>query len=128
MQGRSLTVALALVAALPCGRASAQDSGYPNRIVTIVAPSAPGGLYSLFGRILGNKLEQRLGRSFVVENRPGASSVVGALAVARAVPDGYTLMIASGATMAVNVTLHKKLPYDPAEDCVPIALLARVPE
>ncbi|HEX4556876.1 MAG TPA: tripartite tricarboxylate transporter substrate binding protein [Xanthobacteraceae bacterium] len=128
MRGRPLTVALALLAALPCGRARAQDSGYPDRIVTIVAPSAPGGLYSLFGRILGSKLEQRFGKSFVVENRPGASSVVGALAVARAVPDGYTLMIASGATLAVNVTLHRKLPYDPAEDFVPIALIARVPE
>jgi len=128
MNGRSLTVALALLAALPCGRACAQESDYPNRIVTIVAPSAPGGLYSLFGRILGNRLEQRFGKSFVVENRPGASSVVGALAVARAVPDGYTLMIASGATMAVNVTLHRKLPYDPAEDFIPIALIARVPE
>jgi tripartite-type tricarboxylate transporter receptor subunit TctC len=128
MRGRSLTVALALLAAAACGHASAQGSDYPNRIVTIVAPSAPGGLYSLFGRILGARLEQRLGRSFVVENRPGASSVVGALAVARAVPDGYTLMIASGATMAVNVTLHRKLPYDPAADFVPIALVARVPE
>jgi len=128
MLGRSLTVALALLAALPCCRAGAQDSDYPNRIVTIVAPSAPGGLYSLFGRILGTRLEQRLGKSFVVENRPGASSVVGALAVARAPPDGYTLMIASGATMAVNVTLHRKLPYDPAADFVPIALVARVPE
>ena len=128
MNGRSLTVALALLAALPCGRACAQESDYPNRIVTIVAPSAPGGLYSLFGRILGNRLEQRFGKSFVVENRPGASSVVGALAVARAVPDGYTLMIASGATLAVNVTLHRKLPYDPAEDFIPIALIARVPE
>jgi len=128
MRGRSLTVALALIAALPSGHARAQDSDYPNRIVTIVAPSAPGGLYSLFGRILGTRLEQRLGRSFVVENRPGASSVVGALAVARAVPDGYTLMIASGATLAVNVTLHRKLPYDPAEDFVPIGLIARVPE
>src|SRR5712671_5097869 len=128
MNGRSLTVALALLAALACCRAGAQDSDYPNRIVTIVAPSAPGGLYSLFGRILGTRLEQRLGRSFVVENRPGASSVVGALAVARAVPDGYTLMIASGATLAVNVTLHRQLPYDPVADFVPIALIARVPE
>jgi tripartite-type tricarboxylate transporter receptor subunit TctC len=128
MDRRSLSVALALLAALWCDCALAQGFDYPNRMVTIVAPSAPGGLYSLFARILGNKLEQRLGKSFVVENRPGASSVVGALAVARAVPDGYTLMIASGATMAVNVTLHRKLPYDPAEDFVPIALIARVPE
>src|SRR5258705_1418490 len=105
MRGRALTGAPALLAALPSGHARAQDSDYPNRIVTIVAPSAPGGLYSLFGRILGTRLEQRLGRSFVVENRPGASSVVGGLAVARAVPHGYTLMISSGATLAGNVTL-----------------------
>jgi tripartite-type tricarboxylate transporter receptor subunit TctC len=93
-----------------------------------VAPSAPGGLYSLFARILAATFEQRFGRSFVVENRPGAASVVGALAVARAAADGYTLLIASGATMAVNVTLHKQLPYDPITDFVPIALIARVPE
>jgi tripartite-type tricarboxylate transporter receptor subunit TctC len=108
--------------------AVAQPSDYPSKIVTIIAPSAPGGLYSLFARILGNRLEQRLGKSFVVENRPGAASVLGAQLVARAVPDGYTLMIASGATLAVNVTLHKHLPYDPVADFVPIALIARVPE
>jgi len=108
--------------------AVAQPSDYPSRPVTIIAPSAPGGLYSLFARILGNRLEQRLGKSFVVENRPGAASVLGAQLVARAAPDGYTLMIASGATLAVNVTLHKQLPYDPVADFVPIALIARVPE
>ncbi len=128
MGPRALTVALALLSALPCGRALAQGADYPSRIVTIVAPSAPGGLYSLFARIIGNALEKRLGQTFVVENRPGAASVVGAVAVAHAAPDGYTLMVASGATMAVNVTLHKALPYDPAVDFVPIALIARVPE
>jgi tripartite-type tricarboxylate transporter receptor subunit TctC len=106
--------------------AAAQD--YPSRLVTIVAPSAPGGLYSLFARILADRLAQRLGRTFVVENRPGAASVLGAAAVARAPADGYTLMIASGATMAVNVTLHKALPYDPVVDFIPVALIARVPE
>jgi tripartite-type tricarboxylate transporter receptor subunit TctC len=122
------TLALALLMTFAAGRALAQSSDYPTRTVTIIAPSAPGGLYSLFARILGAKLEQRFGKSFVVENRPGAASVVGAQYVARAVPDGYTLMTASGATMAVNVTLHRHLPYDPAADFVPIALIARVPE
>src|SRR5215469_11476637 len=106
--------------------AAAQD--YPTRLVTIVAPSAPGGLYSLFARIIADRLEQRLGQTFLVENRPGAASVVGAVAVARAPADGYTLMVASGATLAVNVTLHRALPYDPLADFVPIALIARVPE
>ena len=100
----------ALLGLLLAAPAAAQTGDYPNRIVTIVAPSAPGGIYSLFARILGNKFEQRLGKSFVVENRPGASSIVGAVSVARAAPDGYTLMIASGATMAVNVTLRKICP------------------
>jgi tripartite-type tricarboxylate transporter receptor subunit TctC len=127
-QATTRALAVALLTILVADRALAQPSDYPARIVTIVAPSAPGGLYSLFARILGGKLEQRLGKSFVVENRPGAASVVGAQLVARAAPDGYTLMIASGATMAVNVTLHKQLPYDPVTDFVPIALIARIPE
>jgi tripartite-type tricarboxylate transporter receptor subunit TctC len=101
---------------------------YPDRTVTIVAPSAPGGLYSLFARIIANKLEQQLGGTFIVENRPGAASVVGATYVAHAEPDGYTLMTATNTTMAINVPLHKSLPYDPAADLAPIALIARVPE
>jgi tripartite-type tricarboxylate transporter receptor subunit TctC len=64
----------------------------------------------------------------VVENRPGAASVLGAVSVARAAPDGYTLMIASGATMAVNVTLRKNLPYNPLADFIPIGMIARIPE
>jgi tripartite-type tricarboxylate transporter receptor subunit TctC len=122
-------MALALTLSLAAlDRPAAAQSDYPNRIVTIVAPSAPGGLYSLFARILGHALEQRLGQTFVVENRPGAASVVGAAAVAHAAADGYTLMTASGTTLAVNVTLHRHLPYDPRTDFVPIALIARVPE
>jgi len=106
----------------------AQAQDYPNRTVTIVAPSAPGGLYSLFARLLANRLEQRLGKSFIVENRPGASSIPGAVSVARSTPDGYTLMVATSSTMAVNVSLHKTLPYDPMTDFTPVALIARVPE
>ena len=120
--------AFLLAFALVAGLTATQAADYPRRLVTIVAPSAPGGLYSLFARIIANRLEQRLGRTFVVENRPGAASVVGAAAVARAPADGYTLMVASGATLAVNVTLHKTLPYDPVADFVPIALIAHVPE
>ena len=96
--------------------------------VTIVAPSAPGGLYSLFARIIGNRFEQRFGRPFIVENRPGASAIVGTMSVIRAPHDGHTLMIANNTGMAVNVTLRKELPYDPASDLVPIALIVRIPE
>ena len=121
----SAALVMLLAAAQP---ASAQADDYPNRSVTIVAPAAPGGLYSLFARLIGSRLEQRFGKSFVVENRPGASSIVGALSVIRSPRDGYTLMIANTSGLANNVTLHKSLPYDPLKDFAPIAVIARVPE
>jgi tripartite-type tricarboxylate transporter receptor subunit TctC len=104
------------------------QSNYPERAVTIVAPAAPGGLYSIFARLVGQRLEQRLGKPFVVENRPGASSIVGVMSVIRAAPNGYTLLIANSTGMATNVTLHKALPYDPVNDLTPVALIARIPD
>jgi tripartite-type tricarboxylate transporter receptor subunit TctC len=121
----AVLAAMVAVLSLPHG-ARAQD--YPNRTITIVAPSAPGGLYSLFARLLGARLEARLGKSVVVENRPGAASIAGAVSVARAAPDGYTLMVATSTTLATNLALHKKLPYDPIADFAPVTLIARVPE
>ncbi len=119
-------VLFAMTAALIGSRADADD--YPARTVTIVAPSAPGGLYSLFARMIADKLERSLNGTFIVENRPGAASVVGATYVAHAAPDGYTLMVANSTTMATNVTLHRALPYNPATDFIPIILIARIPE
>ena len=119
-------IGVAVLATLPSSPARAQD--YPTRTVTIVAPSAPGGMYSILARLIGGKLERLYGKSFVVENRPGASSVTGAVAVTRAPPDGYTLMVATSSTLATNVTLHKNLPYDPLADFVPITLIALSPE
>src|SRR2546430_9543808 len=85
--------------------ARAQD--YPNRTVTIVAPSAPGGMYSILARLIGNKLERLYGQSFVVENRPGASSITGAVSVVRAAADGETHRTHASTTMATNEFLHK---------------------
>jgi tripartite-type tricarboxylate transporter receptor subunit TctC len=119
---RCLVLALALSAV---ETAAAQD--YPSRPVSFIVPFAPGGVTSLFARVLGAKLEQRMGRPFVVENRPGAGGVTAAAAVAHATPDGYTIMMASSTVLAVNVTMRKQLPYDPRTDLTPIALLARVP-
>jgi tripartite-type tricarboxylate transporter receptor subunit TctC len=121
-----LRCAAMVLAILATASASAQE--YPNRAVTIVAPSAPGGLYSLFSRLIGNKFEQRFGKPFVVENRPGAGSIVGMQSVTRSTPDGYTLMVANSTGMAANVTLQKSLPYDPVRDFTPVGLLALVPE
>jgi len=100
---------------------------YPNRPVTFVVPYAPGGVTDLFARLLGQKLAERLGTPFVVENRPGASAITAATAVARSAPNGYTLMMASSTPMALNVNVHKQLPYDPTTELTPIALIARVP-
>jgi tripartite-type tricarboxylate transporter receptor subunit TctC len=122
----SAVLAVAVVLGLGPGVVRAED--YPSRTVTIVAPSAPGGLYSLFARLIGGRLEQRLGQPFIVENRPGASSIVGSMSVIRAPHDGYTLMVANSTGLAVNPTIRQSLPYNPVKDFTPIALLGRVPE
>src|ERR1700682_1761561 len=121
---RCLVIIIALVAV---EQAAAQPADYPSRPVSFIVPFAPGGVTSLFARILGAKLGERLGKPFVVENRPGGGGVTAATAVAHATPDGYTIMMASSTVLAVNVTMRKQLPYDPRKDLTPIALLARVP-
>jgi tripartite-type tricarboxylate transporter receptor subunit TctC len=119
----------ALLAAYVLGAcaAGATAQTYPARPVTIVVPYTAGGNTDAIARILAHGLEQRLGQPFVTEQRLGAASVIGATYVARAAPDGYTIMIATSTTMAVNVSVYKKLPYDPAKDLVPVALVAGVP-
>ena len=118
---------LAGLAACVVMTAPVSAQGYPTRPVTFVVPFAPGGGTELLARMFGQKLEQRLGKPFVIENRPGAGGVTGAMAVARAAPDGYTILMAPAPVMAINVTLHKKLPYDPAVDFVPLALVVSTP-
>jgi tripartite-type tricarboxylate transporter receptor subunit TctC len=113
------------VAGLVVSPARAQE--YPTHPVTIVVPFAPGGSTDMLARMLGQKLEQRLGKTFLVENRPGAGTVIAATAAAKAVADGHLLLMAPSSTMAVNVTLYRKLPYDPTTDFIPLAGLARVP-
>jgi tripartite-type tricarboxylate transporter receptor subunit TctC len=116
---RSSLLALLLGAcALATVSASGQD--YPARAVTIVVPYAAGGGLDVFARQLSQKLSERLGKPFVVENRPGAGTVIGASYVAKATPDGYTLMLGTSSPFAINVTLNKHLPYDPARAFVPI--------
>ncbi len=117
-------IAVVLLAAL-AAPASAQD--YPTRPVTIIVPFAAGGGTDILARMVAQKLEQRLGKSFVIDNRPGAGSTTGAAAAAKAVGDGYTLLMAPSPTMAVAVTIYKNLGYDPVTDFVPLALVAQTP-
>ena len=103
----------------------AQD--YPIRTVTIIVPFAAGGSIDTLAHVLAPKLGQRLGKPFVIENRPGDGTVSAATALAKATPDGHTLMQATSATLAMNVSIYKNLPYDPAREIVSVALICSIP-
>jgi tripartite-type tricarboxylate transporter receptor subunit TctC len=122
-------VALAVAAVLLPAGAAAQDgaSHYPTRPVMFVSPYAPGGGTETMARILGRRLEQRLGKPFVIENRPGAATAIGASFVAKSAPDGHTLLLGTSTTMAINVSIYKSLSYDPVKDLTPVALVSDVP-
>src|SRR5262245_3838243 len=104
--GFSLLALMAAGAAGTCAHAQT----YPVRPVTFVVPFAPGGGTEFLARLLGQRLEQRLGKPFVIENRPGGGGVTGALSVARAAPDGYTILMAPSPVMAINVSSHTTPP------------------
>src|SRR5438034_6715494 len=100
---------------------------YPSRQITLVVPFAPGGPADFLGRLIGQKMSEDLGQQVVVDNRPGANTIIGAQAVAKASPDGYTLLMAIDGTLVMNPFLYSKLAYDPLKDFAPISLIALVP-
>jgi tripartite-type tricarboxylate transporter receptor subunit TctC len=114
---------LKLLAASPAGAQAA----YPVRPITLVVPFPPGGATDLLARMVAERLKSGLNSTVVVENRPGAASTIGAAYVAKAPPDGYTLLMATSTTLAISKALYKKLPYDPVTDFTPITLVAAVP-
>ena len=105
--------------------AAAQE--FPSRPITLVVPLGAGGVMDVISRVVGPRLPDRLGRAVVIENRTGGGTVIGRDAVARAAPDGHTLLFAPSGTLTINATLYKWLPYDPVKDFVPIALYAKIP-
>jgi tripartite-type tricarboxylate transporter receptor subunit TctC len=107
------------------GGATAQD--YPARNVTFIVPTGAGAATDLLARILAPQLADRLGKPFVVEDRPGAGTMTASNAVAKADPDGYTILMGTSTPLAINATLYKHLPYDPAKDFVPLELIATIP-
>jgi tripartite-type tricarboxylate transporter receptor subunit TctC len=119
---RPVIVGLVLAGA---SAAAAQD--YPVRPVTIVVPYTPGGSTEIMSRLVGQKLEEKLGKPVLIEMKPGAGTVIGATAVAKSVPDGYTLLMATPTPMAINVAVYKNLPYDPRTDLVPLVMVAQAP-
>ena len=124
------SVFVASLLAFLAGTAQAQAAGkgsaanYPSRPVTIIVPFTPGTGMDILARTVGPKLGERLGVPVVIDNRPGASGNIGAAAVAKAAPDGYTLLL-SGNPLVMNVSLNKDLPFDPIKDLAPVEEMAR---
>jgi tripartite-type tricarboxylate transporter receptor subunit TctC len=121
---RHLLAASAL--AVVCGPARSQVA-WPAKPVRIVVPFAAGGTTDILARALAPELTRSLGQTFIVDNKPGAGGNVGAAEVAKAAPDGYTLLMGTVGTHGINQSLYPKLPYDPVKDFAPITLVAGVP-
>jgi tripartite-type tricarboxylate transporter receptor subunit TctC len=119
---RSMTLAAA-VAALVCTAPVAVAADYPTKPITLMIGFAPGGPSDVMARILTRKMEEVLKQPFVIENRAGAGGSIAGTAVARAAPDGYTVLLATGSLLAINVSLYKNLGYDPEKDFEPISLI-----
>jgi tripartite-type tricarboxylate transporter receptor subunit TctC len=119
---------IALVAfGVCCGISDAQAQSYPNHIITLVIPFAPGGSTSIVGRVIADKMSQLLGESIVVDNRPGAGGTVGTKAVAKSDPDGYTILLGYTGTLAIGPSLYKNVGYDPRKDFAPIGMIGNAP-
>ena len=105
----------------------AQALDYPNRAVKIVGPGAPGDASDIVARLLAQKLSEKMGQQFVVEDKAGAGGILGSEFVAKSAADGYTLILAHTASHGINAAVYSNLPYDPQKDFTPISLLSRSP-
>ncbi|SFP60894.1 Tripartite-type tricarboxylate transporter, receptor component TctC [Variovorax sp. OK605] len=123
------TARIALLCGLGLGAvplaALAAETGYPSRPITLVIPFPPGGATDVNGRVIAQRLGKELGQPVVIENRAGAGTVIGASYVAKAAPDGYTLLVSSGTTFTVNPAIRANLPYDPVKGFDPIGIAGR---
>lgn len=120
-----LRILLCPIVALCASLAHAQ--AFPGKPIRIVVPYPPGGSGTIIARILGDKLTQAWGQQILVDSRPGASGMIGAELVAKSAPDGYTLLAGYTSEVAINVSLFKKMAYDPLKDFAPVALTGIVP-
>ncbi len=121
-----VAVAAAIVLAHVAASSAAQAERYPTKPVRLVNPFTPGGSVDIVARALSQKLNEAWGQPVIVDNRPGAGTTIGTALVARAPPDGYTLLTTTG-TIAVNVSLYRNLPFDVTKDLAPIALVVQTP-
>jgi tripartite-type tricarboxylate transporter receptor subunit TctC len=119
-----------MISVATAGAAFAQvaaDTGWPSKPIRLIAPFPPASTADVVSRLIGQKLSERLGQQIVVDNRVGASGNIGADAIAKATPDGYTIGVVTSSTHAVAVTLSPNLPYDPIKDFTPISMIASSP-
>jgi tripartite-type tricarboxylate transporter receptor subunit TctC len=117
----------ALLATLLCGVNFWAQAAFPDKPITLIVPYPPGGATDILARKLAGPMGQRLGQAVVVENKAGAGTAIGAVALAKSAPDGYTLLISSNTTFTVNAALKKTLPYDPQKDFESIGLIGTSP-
>ena len=115
------------LAALSTAAGAAAQGAYPNRPITIVVGFSAGGTTDIIARLLSDELRKGLGQPIIIENKPGAGGNIGADAVAKAKPDGYTLLMGSVGPLAINASLYKHMPYDNLKDLTPVTLVAHVP-
>jgi tripartite-type tricarboxylate transporter receptor subunit TctC len=120
-------ILLALGALLLVPGAAALAQGYPVKLIKLVVGNPPGGPTDIVGRIVAQQLAEGLGQQVIVENRAGANGIIAIEGLAKAPPDGYTLLLAASGQLAVNVSLYRKLPYDPVKDLAPVILVASAP-
>ncbi len=113
-----------LALALALGPIEAGAQTYPSKPIRIILPQGAGGSTDIVARMIAQKLGESLEQHVVVENRPGAAGIIGVDAVAKAAPDGYTILLGSSTMMAANISLYSKLPFDPVKDLTPLAMAA----
>lgn len=123
--GRTSTLLVLVLALMPVCQARAQN--FPGSKMSIVVPVVPGGGTDLLGRVIAERLEKKWHNTIVVENKPGAGTIIGAQTVAKGPPDGNTMLIATSTTLAINPAIYKALPYDPLADFKLAAIVASVP-
>ncbi|RYF79162.1 MAG: tripartite tricarboxylate transporter substrate binding protein [Comamonadaceae bacterium] len=119
--------ALACASALSHAQTAAPADAWPQRPVRVVVPFPPGGGTDAVARALSQTLAKRLGKPVIVDNKPGASTIIGTETAVKAEPDGYTLLVSGSTSYTVNAALRNKLPYDPLKDLAPVAIIARAP-
>ncbi len=127
MTFRHTAIAIALLIASGAAHAQTSDATWPDRPLRLIVPFPAGSSTDIIARLIGQRLSTRLGQQVVIDNRAGASGNIGADAIAKAAPDGYTLGIATASTHALAISLSASLPYDPIKDFAPVAMIGSQP-